>query len=334
MKTRLVVAPLALALAACVSQGSKPQAQAPLPYKFPHSTHIDAGVACLQCHSAIPQSAKLPVDAVDVKLPETSEVCANCHSPMPQYAPVQRFQPAVHFDHSAHLARVNNECGRCHVKHTESGDLSKPVPPMKTCTSCHTHAQDFAVGRCVPCHRDLKEYPLKPIAEYTHEANFLETHGKWARQSVSTCATCHDQTMCSHCHTATTRPLPPDVEFPEKVAAQFIHRGDWISRHALEQQLDPGSCLKCHGTGYCQSCHNFQGLQPNSPTPHPAGWVSTHGPIARGNIVSCAACHSQGANLNCPVCHSATSGGINPHPPNWKGTVAQQTSNATCRACH
>ena len=31
---------------------------------------------------------------------------------------------------------------------------------------------------------------------------------------MSTCASCHEQTMCSQCHTATTRPLPPDVQFP------------------------------------------------------------------------------------------------------------------------
>ncbi|HTP49333.1 MAG TPA: cytochrome c3 family protein [Anaeromyxobacteraceae bacterium] len=332
MKTRLLVVPLVLAAAACVNQGKKPEATQPQPYKFPHATHIEAGVACLECHSPIPKSTKLQLDVIDVKLPAKSEVCGNCHDPMPTYTPVQRFQPAVHFDHAAHLPRVNNDCGKCHVKFTDNGDIAKPVPAMKACTSCHQHSQDFAVGRCQPCHLDLKHYPLKPIAEYTHAANFLEEHGKWARESVSTCATCHDQTMCSQCHTATTRPLPPDVQFPEKVSAEFIHRGDWISRHALAQQEDPASCLRCHGTGYCQSCHQFQGVTPPGTDPHPAGWAQTHGPIARGNIISCAACHNQGAGAICVQCHGQ--GGINPHPPGWKGTTAQMSSNATCRICH
>jgi len=325
---------LALAAAACVNQGKKPEAQAPQPYKFPHATHIEAGVACLECHSPIPKSTKLQPGVIDVKIPAKSEVCGQCHDPIPTYTPVQVFEPVVHFDHAAHLPRVNGACNRCHVKYTEAGDVVKPVPAMAACTACHNHAQDFAVGRCVPCHRDLRQYPLKPIAEYSHQANFLETHGKWARESVATCASCHDQTMCSKCHTATTRPLPPSVQFPEKVAAEFIHRGDWISRHAMEQQANPASCLKCHGPGYCQSCHSFQGLPSGTSSPHPTGWISAHGPIARGNIASCAACHNQGASANCAVCHSAKNGGVNPHPPGWKGTTSQQASNATCRVCH
>jgi len=205
---------------------------------------------------------------------------------------------------------------------------------MATCTACHNHAQDFAVGRCTPCHRDLRKYE-KPAKAYTHEANFLQTHGKWAKQSVTTCSSCHDQTMCSQCHTATTRPMPPSVQFPEKVAAEFIHRGDWISRHSMEAGADPTSCSKCHGTGYCQSCHSFQGVAPGGSSirdPHSAGWITFHGSVARQNILSCAGCHNQGANSLCVACHR--SGGVNPHPPGWKGTTSQATSNPTCKICH
>ena len=88
---------------------------------------------------------------------------------------------------------------------------------------------------------DLKQY-AKPVKDYSHEAAFLETHGKWARESVATCSSCHDQTKCSLCHTATTRPMPPGIQFPEKVTAEFIHRGDWTSRHAIEQQAAPTRC--------------------------------------------------------------------------------------------
>jgi len=332
MKTRLLIAPLLLA--ACVNQGKRAEEAPPQPYRFPHPTHIEAGVACLDCHSPIPSSKELKANVIEVKLPAKSEVCGNCHDPIPAYTPVQRFDPAVNFDHAAHLPRVGNDCTKCHVKFTDNGDLAKPVPPMKACTSCHQHSQDFAVGKCQPCHLDLKRYPLKPIAEYTHAANFLETHGRWARGSVSTCATCHDQTMCSQCHTATTRPLPPDVQFPEKVTAQFIHRGDWISRHAIEQQMDPASCLKCHGPGYCQSCHGFQNIAegPNPMNPHPGNWAATHGPIARGNIASCAACHSQPRPV-CVTCHAAPSG-VNPHPPGWKGSSSDMTTKPVCLVCH
>jgi len=339
MNQRHLLLPLALLASGCMNHGKKPEAQQPAPYKFPHSTHIEAGLACTECHAPVLKSTSVKANAIDVQIPAKSEACAACHDPIPTYTPVQRFEPAVHFNHAWHLPMVGSDCTKCHVKFTESGDVVKPVPPMKTCTACHNHSQDFAVGRCTPCHIDLNKYPFKPVAEYTHEANFLETHGKWARQSVQTCTQCHDQTMCSTCHTATTRPLPPSVQFPEKVASEFIHRGDWISRHAIEQAADPASCLKCHGVQYCQSCHGFQAVLPGSntggrlPTGHPS--FLEHKAQARNNITACAACHSSGAGAQlCISCHSVGGIGGNPHPPGWKGTQSQIGSNPTCRACH
>jgi hypothetical protein len=291
----------------------------------------------VECHAPILKTTALRENVIDVQIPKKSEVCAACHDPIPDYKPVQRLEPAVRFDHAAHLPRLKgakDECQACHTKFTEPGTIEAPVPAMAACTACHNHAQDFAVGRCTPCHVNLKKYD-KPVKEYTHEAAFLETHGRWAKESISTCSSCHDQTMCSQCHTATTRPMPPSVQFPEKVASEFIHRGDWISRHAMEQAADPTSCSKCHGTGYCQSCHAFQGIAPGGSSLraiHPAGWISVHGSSARQNILSCAGCHNQGAQSLCVACHR--SGGVNPHPPGWKGAASQIGTNPTCRICH
>jgi hypothetical protein len=335
MNARLLILPLALALFGCTSQAKKPEAQGPQPYKFPHGIHAESGVACVECHAPVLRTTSLKENVIDVAIPKKSEVCAACHDPIPDYKPVMRFAPTVRFDHAGHLPRLKgakDECLACHTKFTEPDMIEAPVPPMATCTACHNHAQDFAVGRCTPCHRDLRKYE-KPVKQYTHEANFLETHGKWAKQSVTTCASCHDQTMCSQCHNATTRPMPPSVQFPEKVAADFIHRGDWISRHAIEQAADPASCSKCHGTGYCQSCHEFKGVSPGGLRihPDPNAWISLHGAAARQNILSCAGCHNQGRPV-CVFCHST--GGKNPHPPGWKGNSSQVGSNPTCRVCH
>ena len=338
MNPRLLLLPLAILALGCQNSAAKKAENAPpAPYKFPHAIHLESGVACVECHAPILKATQLKTNFIDVQLPTKSELCAGCHDPMPEYKPVQRFEAAVRFDHAAHIPRLKgakDECQGCHSKIAEPGSFKVEVPPMSACTACHNHAQDYAVGRCTPCHVDLKKYD-KPVKDYSHEANFLETHGKWAMASVSTCSSCHDQTMCSQCHTATTRPMPPSIQFPEKVTAEFIHRGDWISRHAIEQQADPVSCSKCHGTGYCQSCHSFQGIAPGGATlrdPHPAGWISIHGQSARQNIVSCAACHNQGANSICVACH--TSGRVNPHPPGWKGTQAQIGGNPMCKVCH
>ena len=210
MNARLLILPLALAFFGCSNSSKKPEAQGPQPYKFPHGMHIESGVACVECHAPVLKSTAVRENVIDVQIPKKSEVCAACHDPIPDYKPVLRLEAAVHFDHAAHLPRlkgVKDECQACHTKFTEPGTIEAPVPAMATCTACHNHAQDFAVGRCMPCHTDLRKYE-KPVKEYTHEANFLETHGRWARQSVSTCSSCHDQTMCSQCHTATTRPMP------------------------------------------------------------------------------------------------------------------------------
>ncbi|MEI7706224.1 MAG: cytochrome c3 family protein [Deltaproteobacteria bacterium] len=338
MNPRLLLLPLAIAALGCQNGAKKAEAPAPQPYKFPHQMHIESGVACAECHAPILKASVLKENVVDVALPLKNELCLGCHDPVPDYKPVQRFAPVVRFDHSAHLPRlkgVKDECLVCHSKIAEPGTFKVLTPPMSVCTDCHNHKQDYAVGRCTPCHRDLKAYE-KPLQNYSHEAAWLETHGKWAKASVNTCTACHDQTMCSQCHTATTRPMPPSVQFPEKVTAEFIHRGDWISRHAIEQQADPTSCTKCHGTGYCQSCHAFQNVAPggsaNSLRPHPQGWISIHGQAARQNILSCAACHNQGAQSICVACHST--GRVNPHPPGWKGTRAQIGGNSMCLICH
>ena len=338
MKARVLVLPIVLALAGCNKQQAKTAEAAPQPYKFPHQMHIESGVDCLECHAPIVKSTQLRENVIDVQLPLKNELCLGCHDPVPDYKPVQRFDPdEVRFDHAAHLPRmkgVKDQCQACHKKIAEPGSFKVEVPGMHECTNCHNHAQDYAVGRCTPCHVDLKKYEA-PVKEYTHEANWLETHGRWAKQSVATCASCHDQTMCSTCHTATTRPMPPSVQFPEQVTSEFIHRGDWISRHGIEQAADPSSCTKCHGTGYCQSCHSFQGVAPGGAgirDPHPTNWILQHGAAARQNILSCAGCHDQGAQSACVACHR--SGGRNPHPPGWKGTQQQIATTPMCRVCH
>jgi hypothetical protein len=333
MKTRLLLP--VLVLAACTVQAKKSESAAPLPYKFPHGIHVEGGVACLDCHAPVKESTGLKAGVISVQLPKKNDLCQGCHDPIPEYKPVMRFEPVVTFDHKAHLPRVKDDCQACHKKFSEPGDLATPVPTMASCTACHNHEQDFGVGRCTPCHLDLRKYAYKPVAAYTHEAAFLETHGRWARASVTTCASCHDQTMCATCHTATTRPMPPSVQFPEKVAAEFIHRGDWISRHAIEQRDDPASCQRCHGPAYCQSCHTFQGVAPgaaDSRYPHPANWIVNHASAARMNINSCAACHTQNQGSTCLRCHNH--GGVNPHPPGFKGNASQKQSNPTCRVCH
>ncbi len=340
MTFRILAAALALAAAGCASKARTAEGAKNPPYVFPHGVHVDADVACEACHAGIATATAIQAGVRHIALPTKSEVCGQCHDPIPKLAvPARAREVTITFSHAAHLPRVKGDCRKCHRALPEVGAAAAPVPPMDACTSCHNHAQDFATARCSPCHVDLKRYPLKPVAGYTHQADFLRTHGAWARSSAETCAQCHDQTKCAECHAATTGPMKPDVQFPEKVEADFIHRGDWVSRHQIDATADPASCRRCHGSGYCRSCHELNAVAPGvggARDPHPPGWAdpSMHGLEARRNIVSCAGCHDQGAASTCLLCHRAGSGN-NPHPPGFlKRFNDADKSQAVCRICH
>ncbi|HEU4383456.1 MAG TPA: cytochrome c3 family protein [Anaeromyxobacteraceae bacterium] len=336
MTRRLLLAAVLVAAAGCSAKGKTAQAPQSPPYVFPHSVHVDAEVACTNCHAGIDKSTALPATVRDVKLPAKSEACAGCHDPIPKLAiPARALEWTLTFSHAAHLPKVKGDCKACHKELPEAGDAAAKAPPMVACTACHYHAQEFAQARCSPCHVDLKRFPLKPVAAYRHEANFLQTHADWARSGAQTCAQCHDQTKCAECHAATTGPLKQDVQFPERVQSDFIHRGDWVSRHQIEASADPAGCRRCHGSGYCRSCHELNAVAPGVPgagAPHPLPYAN-HSTDARRNIVACAGCHDQGAQSSCVLCHST--GGVNPHPPGFldRFRTADKTKPG-CRICH
>lgn len=338
MTFRLVAAAAALAAAGCASKARTAEGAQNPPYVFPHATHVDADVACTNCHAGIAKATAIQAGVRHLELPRKSEACAQCHDPIPKLAvPARSREVTITFSHAAHLPRVNGDCRRCHQALPEVGTARAPAPPMDACTSCHNHAQDYATARCSPCHLDLKRYPLKPVAGYTHQADFLKTHGAWARSGAETCAQCHDQTKCAECHAAVTGPMKPDVQFPEKVEADFIHRGDWVSRHQIDATADPASCRRCHGSGYCRSCHELNGVAPGvtgSRDPHQPGWLTIHGVEARRNIASCAGCHDQGAASTCLLCHKPPAG-VNPHPAGFlKRFNSSDQGQPVCRICH
>jgi hypothetical protein len=213
---------------------------------------------------------------------------------------------------------------------------------MDDCLSCHEHQADWDAGRCSPCHADLTRFPLEPIAKFSHRGDFLAEHGEQARAGSATCASCHDQTFCAACHGA-DRPLSLAEIFPEDVERRFIHRGDIRGRHPAEARADNASCMSCHGTSFCSSCHATNELVP-SPTsrdPHPPGWSfpgsgEFHGEAARRNITTCAACHDQGAASVCVDCHRVGGIGGNPHPDSWldRHDADEIAGNGMCLACH
>ncbi len=360
MKRLPILLALALGAGACGPKlaKEKPAAQDPA-FAFPHSTHVDSDVACTHCH-AMEKATKLEAGVRHVAIPprpSKQKACQDCHDTDPALKLPARARPfRLTFDHAAHLPRVKGDCKRCHAEPPEAGATEVKAPPMAACTACHNHQQDFAEARCAPCHTDLKGF--KPQTAFAHEGDWLRTHGSLARGSAESCAACHDQTYCAECHSPQTAAGRPSIVFPERVDRSFIHRGDYVSRHMIEAGASPGSCSRCHGPAFCQSCHEEQGLskfvegfrhppshdRPNWATPATVGAMPGHGHAARRDISSCAGCHDQGAAATCVGCHQVggiatdnNPGNLNgPHPSSFvsKHRGEDKTKNAMCMACH
>jgi hypothetical protein len=342
----LLVAAAALA-AACAPKGNvKEKGESP-PYVFPHSPHVENDVKCTLCHVGLDDAGKLDPAVRHVRLDPKNKACADCHGDeiAKVTVPKRRKEYALTFSHAAHLKKVDGKCQTCHQRLPEKGDAEAPAPPMTACTGCHNHQQDFDQARCTPCHLDLRRFPLKPVSEYAHAGDFKRSHGAMARTSANACASCHDQTFCADCHSPATTPAAPALRWPEQVEREFIHRGDFVSRHMIEAGANPASCAKCHGTPFCNSCHELQNVASSPQTgfsagrdPHPAGWSGgdQHGKAARRNVVVCSSCHDNGADSICVMCHRVGGPGGNPHPSSFlkRYDADDQHEKPVCRACH
>lgn len=331
----------ALLFAACSFKAGAPASGQQEPaYVFPHAPHVEGDVACLACHAGVEKATALTADVRHVALPahpSKEQACQGCHDTDPAFrAPARSSAFRVRFDHAAHAGRVKG-CTACHQKLPEPGAQAPASPPMAACTACHHHQEEYAQARCTPCHVDLKG--LSPETAFKHEGDWLRLHGDLARSAAETCAQCHDQPYCASCHATQTAPALPATIFPEEVTRSFIHRGDYVSRHAIDAGANPASCRRCHGSASCEACHAEQGVSAqsaNARDPHPSGWLGSHGRAARRDVSRCAACHDNGTSSICVSCHQVGGPGGNPHPKSFtsKHGLSDVDHNSMCKACH
>ncbi len=312
--------------------------------KAPHEIHAKADVDCLTCHEGVFDSTSLaqrnlPAEKKCLEChreEKENNNCGFCHVGKPTTYAKRDYH--LVFNHAQHLEE-DEDCGVCHKTLPEPNRPEGHTPPMAVCTDCHEpHGKQFAQGTCDNCHFDLQRFPLRPITAFTHEGDYLRKHGQDARNSQS-CATCHDQTFCSDCHSVQTVPVRLELLAIERVDRQFIHRADFISRHSIEARAEPAMCAKCHGTTSCETCHMERGVAPtvaDARNPHPDGYGLRHGADARRNISNCASCHDQGAQSLCVDCHKVGGIGGNPHPQSWLRRHDREEigRNATCLVCH
>jgi hypothetical protein len=319
--------------------------------KVPHDVHKKAQVECIVCHDEIYDAKDLskrvlPLEAKCLECHREQKEkgrCEFCHTDVRKAGPWPAASdgPTLQLSHASHIDRVKEDCSVCHKTLPNPVRTVETRPKMAACTSCHEHKDEFGDGKCTGCHLDLKRFPLVPVSLFTHRGDYLHEHGRAARSASDGCAQCHEQTFCADCH-AQTVATRVEVKWPEKVNADFIHRNDFLGRHAVEANADAALCRRCHGTSFCESCHAAQHLVPGASItkdPHPPGWSfpgspEFHGTEARRDIASCAACHDQGAKSNCVGCHKVGGIGGNPHPPGWNHARDEIPRNNMCLVCH
>ncbi len=300
---------------------------------------------CLNCTSCHVGEAA----AHDHFVPPGASTCSGCHRDA-EAKWAHAVRPAVAaplagksivFSHDQHLGQpeLKGQCIACHAGAVGVQSGPPLFPKMEKCLGCHQHREEFDRGSCLGCHRSADPRTLRPVSFLSHDTAWVRRHGDAARTDASTCALCHAQTQCDSCHDS-SRQLGPAQRSPERIEGSFVHRFDFLSRHALESQSQPGSCATCHARTECDACHASRGVSAavrGAQSPHPPGWASglssnTHGPAARRDIASCAACHDQGPSSNCVTCHRVGAYGGTPHPTGWRSS--EPVTAPQCAACH
>lgn len=321
------------------------------PPRFAHATHLgttcgpETGecLSCASCHQAAMLERPL--------LHPPGDDCQECHHDderrvaaslaLPRSAAAE-LAGTIEFNHEKHLrmSGLDGQCIKCHAG-VVSEKGGPPFPPMSTCFGCHNHQEEWDQGVCVPCHHPAQLKTLFPRTYLRHGAAWTKGHGPAAANSTVQCAQCHSEDSCDDCHDVSDD-LQVEVKKATQIGSDFTHPADFITRHAMEASASPATCLSCHQTQTCDSCHVQQGVSAariGALNPHPPGWVGPsasakghHGRAAQRDILSCASCHDQGPETNCIECHRVGGGGGNPHPQGWRST--KTPSDMMCAYCH
>lgn len=132
------------------------------------------------------------------------------------------------------------------------------------------HPQELDKGRpaCTDCHK--KDKPEVSFKTLNHTVLWLEEHRFAAAQRERVCALCHEQSFCMECHETTRIELKPSVKRETDTYRRFPHRGDYLTRHRFDAEIDPTPCIRCHGnpkaSKTCNNCHGpsrlIKGVKP------------------------------------------------------------------------
>ncbi|UCD83382.1 MAG: cytochrome c3 family protein [Deltaproteobacteria bacterium] len=299
---------------------------------FSHKLHMAEGADCTTCHEGITESAyltgrHLPSEQSCGSCHDEGfmKACDKCHTNPDDPQKVGQELAEINFSHKAHLAE-NKDCAVCHVRTAKSVTVREIASPgHQECAPCHQ--ETYSKLDCSTCHESLKT-----VISFAHEGNWVGEHQETASTNMTVCTQCHDQSFCADCHSRQEE-LVPSIKYPEAVERNFIHRGDYLTRHSIEARVDQTLCLKCHGISSCNECHGQRRGGPADHYPLTEWKNSAHGTVSRLNLMRCASCHDKGAETNCINCHKVGQPGGSPHPSGWKSELSK-TRDAVCLLCH
>ena len=311
---------------------------------FSHKAH-EGEAECGDCHGEVAEAQTLGGalepghDQCFECHDDEEENCAFCHAD-PKYAGKQAPERVpITFSHEIHVEESEGDCRVCHAGVMDSQDLRDVASPWthQRCMTCHR--DEVRQVRCGICHGDMAAWKERPYAIFDHDGDFMARHGVAARGNLVVCQHCHQDDECASCH-ANTRPTRPSIRNRPDVAGRAMHRGDFLSRHAIEAGLDRARCYTCHDSRDCADCHRERGVTlAGAAFRHPSGWMqagsaSFHGREARRRVAFCAGCHDKGEASNCVACHRVGGAGGNPHPGEDFDANLDKHKDMPCRICH
>jgi predicted CXXCH cytochrome family protein len=247
--------------------------------RFDHAKHMPAVDGdCVRCHTAAG-------DARAETLRPKMATCFGCHQHRDQWT--LRDCDGCHVDLAAedtppesHLVHDGDWIREHGVRAGSERDV---------CSSCHSERM------CAGCHGvgTVPALPTKIVFEDAHlaglhRAGFRARHAEEARADPGLCTTCHTESSCVDCHTASH--VSPEGTSRSPHPPGWVTAGAGGGQHGQQARIDPASCAGCHGGAgeqLCVGCHRVGG---------PGG--NPHGPGFRSN-------KSKTGDVPCRFCHGA-----------------------------
>jgi hypothetical protein len=303
------------------------------------------GLDCIFCHGINEQNTRFMVfpdhencglchsEAVDEESGKKN--CELCHYLPDNKTAVRKnieLAPHVSFDHKIHEEK-GIDCLSCHSVFDEQRVVANEMlPPMATCTECHSERRVMDIEDCSRCH--VKDY--EKIEPLNHTMEWKNTHGEGLARDVmdSDCRTCHTPELknsCTKCHHQKQIAVGKEDYCATCHGEDFEntrplnHTPFFNSNHGrqLTQAVVDTTCTMCHNpqnNNDCLDCHRKE-----NPKSHKTAWrIKSHGNRSQLNRESCAVCHDQSECITCHTTNEPFS-----HTGLW-----DSPANRHCINCH